>query len=356
MANLIPQPWTFYGGLWHQKPEGGGGDIEVIGTITDGGTFSISGSGFGVMGGDVITFARGDEHTNLTAISGTSPTIGNPITVYGQEPTSEILYYSDEVTIGSRAAALTKSHFDNFNNGSTSKFGGFGHGNRNDPKLFISYFRYQNCTGYPIPTLNMKQYYCFSNGNPEAILHVPAAQEHWAMGTNAGVGGDPNITPYEDLIQTDDNVWAQWDNYLEMNTKGVSNGVAQVWRDGQLILESLSYQWQNDLAAGNATGWKDMRLGYYDTGMVGSNTEGAKMFYQDYYTATTKARVVIGDAPTFDACTVRVVQPVREINWSNTSLTSVLGNFGPWASVTGKWLYVILQDGKTPVNANGVVI
>ena len=22
MANLIPQPWTFYGGLWHQAPEG----------------------------------------------------------------------------------------------------------------------------------------------------------------------------------------------------------------------------------------------------------------------------------------------------------------------------------------------
>ena len=38
MANLIPQPWTFYGGLWHQKPEGGSPTAPNSGAILSGGS------------------------------------------------------------------------------------------------------------------------------------------------------------------------------------------------------------------------------------------------------------------------------------------------------------------------------
>ena len=54
MANLIPQPWTFYGGLWHQKPEGGGGWVEgddpvvsgFSGTFAEGNEITLTGSNF----------------------------------------------------------------------------------------------------------------------------------------------------------------------------------------------------------------------------------------------------------------------------------------------------------------------
>ena len=40
MANLIPQPWTFYGGLWHQA-------VEPVATDL----YTINGAGFGTKGG-----------------------------------------------------------------------------------------------------------------------------------------------------------------------------------------------------------------------------------------------------------------------------------------------------------------
>lgn len=92
MANLIPQPWTFYGGLWHQKPEGsitpvtalGGVDFDgltsgqsVTGIVDFYGTY---GNGYGMQGDTSVKRAGKTSSASCSIQSGTTgrPGDGTP--------------------------------------------------------------------------------------------------------------------------------------------------------------------------------------------------------------------------------------------------------------------------------------
>src|SRR5690606_24632222 len=107
-----------------------------------------------------------------------------------------------------------------------------------------------------------------------------------------------------------------------------------------LGLEHLNYLWQPAGMQIPATAFKDIRIGY-----MNANMPDAVIDYSDFYSATTRARVEIGNAATYAACTHLELQPVREANWSDDTLGDVLVNPGALGSLAGKYLYVTKADG-----------
>ncbi len=74
------------------------------------------------------------------------------------------------------------------------------------------------------------------------------------------------------------------------------------------------------------------------------------IYWDDAYVDTTQARVEIGDAATYTACTEREIQPAT--SWSPTSVT-VTANQGAFASLAGKYVFVVDRTGAA---SNGLQI
>ena len=60
-------------------------------------------------------------------------------------------------------------------------------------------------------------------------------------------------------------------------------------------------------------------------------------YYRDLYYDDTYARVMVGNAATYNACTI--LEPQIPVAWSNTSIT-VIPNAGQFETLAGKWVYV----------------
>ncbi len=73
------------------------------------------------------------------------------------------------------------------------------------------------------------------------------------------------------------------------------------------------------------------------------------IYYDDVYMDNTWARVMIGDAPTWEASRNRAVQIPSQ--WSNTSITFTV-NKGQFTNINTGYLYVFDADGN--VNSNGM--
>ncbi|OLF82668.1 hypothetical protein AWH63_06595 [Marinobacter sp. C18] len=340
---------------------GGSGNLSITGPISEGSTVSVSPTdgNFGDFDGVVVQYARGDEGANNDPIEGEAATLGAQGTLgtfvigLGADSSGEHLLFSNANTRPGRSMSLRRRS----NNGGSNRNGGFGYGGgRSDQKLFISYWRYSKSGSYSISDVNWKDYYVFGNGTsgasltevPQPILHVPAGQSAYAMGANLS-GSDSNVFSNAgwSLGSDTEDKWQRWDTLVVLNTPGVSDGVCRVWRDRTVGIEDESFMWQPGNMNVNCTGWKNYRLGYMDI-----NYNGAIRDYTDSYVATTEARVEIGNASTWDACTHTEILPVSETDWSSTSISNVVLDSAGLGSLSGNYLYVIKSDG-TPYNQNG---
>jgi len=70
---------------------------------------------------------------------------------------------------------------------------------------------------------------------------------------------------------------------------------------------------------------------------------GAYVYFDDIYMDTTWSRVMIGNAPTFDACTHR--EPLIPMAWSASSITAMF-NQGSFPNASKVYLFVIDSDGN----------
>jgi len=73
--------------------------------------------------------------------------------------------------------------------------------------------------------------------------------------------------------------------------------------------------------------------------------------YDEVYYDFTRARIEIGDAPTWDECSVRELQ--IPISWTDTTITLAV-NQGVFANGASGFLYVVGTDGS--VNSRGYPI
>ena len=69
------------------------------------------------------------------------------------------------------------------------------------------------------------------------------------------------------------------------------------------------------------------------------------VYYHDLYYDDTFARVMVGNAATYNSCTV--LEPQIPMAWSDTSIT-VMPNAGQFETLAGKWVYVF--------NANNQIV
>lgn len=340
----------------------GAGISSVTGTIADGQTVTINGAGFGTMGGDVLFYAYGDEHSS-GAIDGQSVTVGSCDTYVigiGSDTTGQHLLYTTGRTRTGRSASMRRQR--QADGTGTGRNGGFGPSNVHKSQLFLSFWRYADYPGtWTTSGTNLKTYYVFSNGNhpeaggsevPQPILHVPAGTNSWQMGANLS-GSDPNIGNTQGWVETNtEETWQRWDSWIKMNSgEAVRDGEAIVWKDCVKGIEDLSFSW-----FGDRDDWitvpshfEDVRIGYMDNGMTDMVID-----YSDYYVADTPARVEIGDASTWGACSHREIQLARQADWSNTAIDVVL-TLGSFASFSGTYLYIVGSDGE-PINTDGFAV
>lgn len=125
------------------------------------------------------------------------------------------------------------------------------------------------------------------------------------------------------------------------------DGVFRWWFDGKLIVNV------NDVRTRTTAQPSSMRpsvVGWYNS--HGTGADGNDHFYlDDAYIDTSWARVEIGNASTYNACTLREIQ--IPASWSNGSV-SVKVNQGAFSNGTSAYLYVVDPNGS--VNSNGYPI
>lgn len=329
---------------------------EVTGEFTDGGSITISGTGFGTMGGDALLFARGDEGSNALPVNGASVTLGTINTFVSQladDTAGDHLFFSNARTRSGRALSMRRSHLSRFDG--QYRMGGMGWaGLTSTPLIYVSYYRF--FSGLPVVGAtddNLKQMYLTGNGTsplgspntPPAAILIPATNTYpWkiAINTNGDDSGSTNQSLAIGLTDTS-GVWQRWEFALKFNSSGaVSDGRASAWVDGVTRIDNTSYKWFGNTWAVAPTRWKDARVGHMDQ----RYTDDTLVDYSDLYVADTLARVEIGDAPTWQSCTHKEVQLARNSAWTDISVAATL-NVGAHGTLSGKYLYVIKSDGSS---------
>ena len=341
---------------------GGVGISSITGTPSDGATITVNGGSFGTMGGDALYFAYGDEFTS-GAINNRNVTLGTTGTYVigiGSDTTAAHLLYSTENPRTGRSASMRRRHFDG---SGVYRAGGFGPSNVHESQLFFSFWRHAT---YPYTWVaaskNYKLYYVVSNGRhsssggnevPQPILHVPANGNSIYMGANLS-GSDPNVNNNQGWNAVNSfGTWQRYDNWVKMSADyGVQDGEIDVWRDGVLGITDHTFSWFGVRAdwVTKPTHFEDVRLGYMDQGMNDFIVD-----ISDLYVANTRARVVIGDASAWSLTTHTEIQLARNSNWSDSSISSVIFNYGSFTSGQTVYLYVIKSDGQ-PVSNSGYAV
>ncbi len=120
---------------------------------------------------------------------------------------------------------------------------------------------------------------------------------------------------------------------------GSSNGEIEYWRN----LNQLTNWSGVNRSSGVSRVWELAMMPFYF-----GNGGGGEQWYDDVYLSYSRARAEIGNASTWSGCSTRQIQGVT--SWSNSSIT-IKANLGSFGSVSGKYLYVVDNNGT--VNANG---
>jgi hypothetical protein len=333
------------------------GITMTAGTISDEAMITLAGSGFGTMEGDVVQYLRGNERANSAAIHGTTPTVGPTVTTFviglSTDPGAEHLYFSNARVRPGRTLSLRRRHSSRTTG--TYHAGGFGFaGITPRRKVYFSYWRYFSYDGLDPkpegPNVNLKQWYMYGDGdpasatgtgNPPSAFLIPANTGNaWRFYHNNSTRGGDTATLVVNRATTT-GVWQLWESVCVLNSSpALSDGRAAGWVDNVLQVDDTSFSWYNGSWPKVPTGWRDFRLGYMDQEYADETLTD----YTDYYFADTEARIMLGDAPTYAACSHKEQQLIRNADWSDTQLKFKL-NKGSFASYAGTYLYRLNNSG-----------
>ncbi|MBN1670497.1 MAG: hypothetical protein JXR37_05670 [Kiritimatiellae bacterium] len=161
---------------------------------------------------------------------------------------------------------------------------------------------------------------------------------------------------------TDDTLWggtglaaiqAEWiriEVYLKQSAPDTRNGAFQTWIHRPHAASPSIRLDLSDTAYCTRTSsrhWRQWHFGSYHTADDPASATGV-ICVDDLYFDTTRARVEIGDAATWAACTHREIQIATA--WNSTQISARL-NQGTFPDLSGKYLYVV--DAAGAVNAAG---
>ncbi len=162
------------------------------------------------------------------------------------------------------------------------------------------------------------------------VRHDESVLEGW-IGETGGFEGTPLAIP--------ENTWVQVEEYYRLNDIGAANGEFVTYVNGHrhfnhhnLLLRSSANQVLN-------CSYLVVGMDYY---VNAGSTNGVTVWYDDHYLDTSRARLVLANAATWDQATIRSPQPATQ--WSASSIAAPLQAAG-FAAGSDAWLYVVRADG-----------
>lgn len=313
---------------------------NVSGTIADGGNVSITGSGFGTGPSNVEWL--GGSGGNIE-----SGTVGDPFSKSGWAIDSDFvipLYSSTQKHSGSKSIYCGVEAGDYYN--SIFKYL-LSPALSSSGKLFVSYWvRMTPSAGKSWHQWKINRFSTndtIVDGYNQLILF---SWDDGEKGTQLCV--DPNVVSYTNVGVTPvytTSVWQRIDIWIEADVTNGTFTITQTVPGSSRVTDTVyPYPTHKSGSAWNYIIWQNY---------IGNNSAGsADIFYDDIYISNgSQARVEIGNAATYAACTHLEIQP--SVSWASGAITATLnrGSFGVADSV---YLYVIASDGT--VNSAGKLI
>jgi len=239
---------------------------------------------------------------------------------------------------------------------SPSSLQGF-NGGTDSPKWFVQYWFKLGTdwtwgtgdTGVS-PVSNVKFFRLWTTGS-DAINYVQAwhtflNQTSTIYGVENGSGlvyDSGNAHPYTNPYNIPKNTWVLFQWQFSDGDVNASNGTVKWWINGKLAISKNNLMTRS---SSGGTNYKRVSLaGFYNSW---GNSPNSTAYIDDVYVANSWARVELGNAPTYDACTLREIQ-IPSV-WTGTAITIRL-NQGAFPDFQSPYLYVVDESGA--VNPSG---
>ena len=189
----------------------------------------------------------------------------------------------------------------------------------------------------PTPTGKMVLFNMFddiSSKPPEFITGatITGLGEQWQSNLNLDLSGITAISNYPILPVQDS--WHHFEAIVRQSNANTSDGMVRLTINNQVVYSQIGIVTRE--TAGK--GWKAASFFSEVSDFAG----GAKAFIDDAYLSDTWARVEIGDAPTYSACTKREIQ-VSAV-WAGNSIVIPKIHRGSFLSGDSVYVYVVNSD------------
>lgn len=314
----------------------------VGGTLTEGGTLTLSGSGFGSKAspGPLVfeKFEGGRKTSTLT-----------------NNASGGEMVYDETSIVRPRRTHSARADYSK-NSGSDGQWCSWQFSEKTAPKWFVSWFVYlpdswvwgTDAYGGPNDGLaNIKIIRFFPTGsnytNVDAVLHAydnfnwKKAYEHEGHNEEAYINGVPWFNDTFSL--------GRWHlfrvEYGENSAVDARDGVFKIWVDNTKILEDTSVR-TND--ASDSAGYQMKRpyvIGMWDS--WGYSGPSMPAYFADIVVDDTWARVELGDAPTWESCATLEYQPATA--WSDGAISCTM-NYGALTEGGPVYVFVTDSDGR----------
>jgi hypothetical protein len=308
---------------------------SVSGTVSDGQTITISGSGFGVKSPAAPwLYDSFENYSPGTGMDGKSPQIGT--TTYERYDYEGVqgVYATDRAYSGSQAAktvnstdtSVTSDHFA-FRGQATQK-------------RFISYRRWR--TGAEGVYKGDRQTANLGNGNDNPFYDSPPnfGRDGYLFTNNGSTFDDHGYI--EDEV---DNAWQRIDQWLTISTPDVANGRYEYYIDNVLQASTGNY------ATCSSAETNGCQIDSWISPNYINKSTTLTFWIDDLYVDNTQARVELCAGSSWASrgnCNIQIPSA-----WSSTSVTAT-SNAANFNSEQTTYIYIVDDTGAT--NSNGYAV
>lgn len=311
----------------------------VSGTVANGQSITISGSGFGTTGPSVVlfdSFEKGNTGSNISTTTG-SADIGN--WSYLGSPSQT--YSTGAALSGSKSMLINWATM--YGSGPQLNFPDV-----ENSDILVSWWQYMP-TNKVVPgtsggSPNWKWFWIGDNsGWPWGSDYLTVCLSDTCGSMISLSAGDDRNTPTRygytggwAGTSFSKGTWMRYTVAMKNATSGAYGWAQEVSADGHFVRTNFT----NEVTAHSGEGWDVLTLPGF-----GRQDSNAAAYYDDVYVATgagARARVEIGNASTYSACTnLAIATPT---SWSDTSITATVraGSFAGGAA----YLYVVDSTGS----------
>lgn len=331
-------------------------------TLTFAESLTITGVNFGDTGPTIYSWDNFEAQTPGAVINGTAPVYGYPWQVmYGTDEYSPKFSSTEALGTSSNSVLVDWDDVGGF-----QTISAFGWRVGYVPEIYVSFWRYQdNLPATSVP-FNSKILYtnCMTNDQADLVEFLPfniggtSTRFRAQMQSGSGSGDNPfnkssgvwhwtypeGPTGMPEYVDQNfkwyrHEVWIDWDTPYTSR-----NGSVMIWLNNNSILNPVQNGTLDMIRDDNPNGRMDeIFLGYmFQTG--GVSWYQRKVYFDNVYMASNRARVEIGNSQTYANCTLKNIQNVSY--WSDTSIYISETNTPSFQSGEDVYVYVINTDGN----------